>query len=217
MWEFLQAGGPFMALLVLTSLVSVTFIVERGLALRRAKVVPGPVEDALEECTTRQDLQSLGILCRQQASSLSRLVLAAIDHLPWPKPDNADSVQTRARHEVVQLERGLVVLEVIVGIAPLLGLVGTIHGLITLFGDIGRTGLTENSVLARGIAIALNTTLMGLLIAIPTLVAWSYFTKKVESLAVEMETLLDDFLRRQYRHPSVPVAEPEVAAAEPNA
>ena len=94
---------------------------------------------------------------------------------------------------------GVVVLEVVVGIAPLLGLVGTIHGLITLFGDLGSTGLADNSVLARGIAIALNTTLMGLLIAIPSLVAWSYYTKKVETLAVEMETLCDEFLRRQYR------------------
>jgi biopolymer transport protein ExbB len=63
---------------------------------------------------------------------------------------------------------------------------------------LGAAGLAENAVLAKGIAIALNTTLMGLLIAIPSLVAWSYYTKKVETLAVEMETLCDEFLRRQY-------------------
>jgi biopolymer transport protein ExbB len=102
----------------------------------------------------------------------------------------------------------------VTGIAPLLGLVGTIHGLITLFGDIGRTGLSDHSALARGIAIALNTTLMGLLIAIPSLVAWSYLTKRVESLAVEMETLLDDFLRRQYRHKLKTAEQPPVASAE---
>jgi biopolymer transport protein ExbB len=199
MWQFLVAGGPFMIVLVLTSIVGLTFIIERGLALRRSKVVPESVEEAVVKVVTRDDLQALRVLCQQERSSLGRLVLLAIEHLPWPKADNADCVQTRARHEVVLLERGLVVLEIVVGIAPLLGLVGTIHGLITLFGDLGRTGLADNSVLAKGIAIALNTTLMGLLIAIPTLVAWSYFTKKVESLAVEMETMLDDFLRRQYR------------------
>jgi biopolymer transport protein ExbB len=80
----------------------------------------------------------------------------------------------------------------------LLGLVGTIHGLIRLFGDLGRSGLQDNSVLASGIAIALNTTLMGLLIAIPSLIAWSYYNKKVENLTVEMETLCDEFLRRYY-------------------
>lgn len=207
MWQFLVAGGPFMFLLVMTSVVSLTFIVERGLALRRNKVVPPSVEDALENVQSKEDLQGLRVLCQQQRSPTGRLVLTALEHLGWPQADNADCIETRARHEVVQLERGLVVLEVIVGIAPLLGLVGTLHGLITLFGDLGKTGLADNSVLAKGIAIALNTTLMGLLIAIPTVVAWSYFTKKVESLAVEMETLLDDFLRRQYRQaPAAPAA-----------
>lgn len=199
MWEFLQAGGPFMIFLVATSVVSATFIIERGLALRRGKVVPAGLEDALEKCQSKDDVPVLRVLAQQKPSALGRLVLAAIEHLPWPKADNADCVQTRARHEVVRLERGLVVLEVIVGIAPLLGLVGTIHGLITMFSDLSKSGITDNATVARGIAIALNTTLMGLLIAIPTVVAWSYFTKKVESLGVEMETLLDDFLRRQYR------------------
>ncbi|HNQ89340.1 MAG TPA: MotA/TolQ/ExbB proton channel family protein [Verrucomicrobiota bacterium] len=214
MWQFLVAGGPFMFALVLTSVVSVAFIIERGLALRRGKVAPPGLEAALERFQPGEDLNNLKLLCQQQSSSLGRLVLTGIEHLHWPKADNADCLQTRARHEVVQLERGLVVLEVIVGIAPLLGLVGTLHGLITLFGDLGRTGLADNSVVARGIAIALNTTLMGLLIAIPTLIAWSYFTKKVESLAVEMETLLDEFLRRQYR-PSVPSDHPGGSPAGP--
>src|SRR6185436_17037080 len=107
-------------------------------------------------------------------------------------------------HEVLQLERDLVMLEIVVGIAPLLGLVGTIHGLITLFGDLSRAGLGDNAAMARGIAIALNTTLAGLLIAIPSLVAWSYDNKKVERLAVEMESLCDEFLRRFYRHEEKP-------------
>lgn len=188
-----------MIVLLLTSVVSVAFTLERGFALWRSRVTPPSIEGALETCSTPEDLTALRVLCQQQRSALGRIVLAAIEHLPLPKSDNADSVQTRARHEVVQLERGLVVLEVVVGIAPLLGLVGTVHGLITLFAGLGTTGLTDNAALAKGIGIALNTTLMGLLIAIPTLIAWSYFTKKVESLAVEMETLLDDFLRRQYR------------------
>ena len=199
MLEFLQAGGPFMILLVLTSIVSIAFIIERGLALRRRLVAPDPLEDALESCQSREGLAQLQVLCQQRPSALGRLVLVAIEHLPYPKDENADCVQTRARHEVVRMERGLVVLEIITGIAPLLGLVGTLHGMITLFGDIGKAGLGDNNVFARGISITLNTTLMGLLIAIPSLVAWSYFTRRIESLAVEMETLMDDFLRRQYR------------------
>jgi len=89
-------------------------------------------------------------------------------------------------------------LEIIIGIAPLLGLVGTIVGMMTLFGDIGQSGLTDAARLAQGISLILRATLIGLLIAIPALVAWSYFSKKVEVLAVEMEALCDEFVRRQY-------------------
>ena len=200
MWEFLKAGGPFMFLLVTTSIVGLTFIIERGLALRWRKVIPPDVEDAVERCRAKEDLDRLHVVCNLQPSALSRLLMVAAEHLNWPKGENVDAIQTRARHEVAQLERGLVVLEIVVGIAPLLGLVGTIHGLITLFGDLGRTGLNDNAALARGIAIALNTTLAGLLTAIPSLIAWSYYNKKVETLAVEMETLCDELLRRFYRH-----------------
>jgi biopolymer transport protein ExbB len=105
-------------------------------------------------------------------------LLTAGDHLDWTKEANVDAVETRARHEVVRLERGLVVLEIVVGIAPLLGLVGTIYGLILLFAELGSTGMTDNSVLAKGISLALNATMLGLITAIPALVAWSYYNKK---------------------------------------
>ncbi len=208
MIQFLQAGGPFMILLVLASIVSVTFIIERALALRQVRVAPEAVMEAVESCTTRERLSDLHTLCRQYPSVLSRLTLAALEHLDRPKEEAEDSVQTRARQEVLQLERGLVVLEIVTGIAPLLGLVGTLHGMITLFGDIGSAGLGEANVVARGISITLNTTLMGLLIAIPSLIAWSYFSRRIEAFAVEMETLLDEFLRRQYRLAEAAAAPP---------
>ncbi len=198
MMEFLRAGGPFMILLVATSVVALAFIIERGAALRWGKVIPPDVEKAASQCLVPEDLTELRQICQARPSSFSRLLLTAYDHLQRPRQENVDALETRARHEVLQLERGLVVLEIVVGIAPLLGLVGTIHGLIRLFGDLGRSGLSDNSVLAAGIAIALNTTLMGLLIAIPSLIAWSYYNKKVENLTVEMETLCDEFLRRYY-------------------
>jgi biopolymer transport protein ExbB len=185
-------------LLGLTSVVGVAFIVERGLALRWPKVVPPEITASLAACETREDVEKLGRVCKLKPSPLGRLLLLATDHLDWPKADNADSLQTAARHEIVRLERGLVVLEIIVGIAPLLGLVGTIAGMMAVFGDVGQTGLTDAAKLAAGIALILRATLIGLLIAIPSLIAWSYFSKKVEVLAVEMEALCDDFIRRQY-------------------
>jgi biopolymer transport protein ExbB len=187
------------ALLILTSVVGLTFIVERGIALRWARVVPREIEAAVESCQTHEDVPMLRRVCQQHNSPMSRLLLQAADHLDWPKDENVDAVQTRARQEMARLERGLVVLEVTVGIAPLLGLVGTIAGMMTLFGGIGKTGLPEAALLAKGIATILNATLMGLLIAIPSLVFWSYYSKKVETLAVEMESLCDEFVRRQYR------------------
>jgi biopolymer transport protein ExbB len=187
------------ALLILTSVVGLAFIVERGFMLRWRRVVPAEIEAAVESCQAAEDVPMLRRVCQQHKSPMSRLLLLAVEHLDWPKAENADALQTRARHEIARLERGLVVLEIIVGIAPLLGLVGTIAGMMTLFGDIGQTGLNDASRLANGIALILNATLMGLLIAIPSLIFWSYYSKKVETLAIEMETLCDEFMRRQYR------------------
>lgn len=203
MWEFLRAGGPFMFFLVLTSIVAVAFIIERGLALRWTKVIPPAIEEGMQQCHDPEDLARFRNICQAQPSPLSRLLLIAMEHLGTPRAEAGDAVQTQARHEVMLLERGLVILEIIVGIAPLLGLVGTLHGLITLFGDLARAGLNDNTVVAKGIAIALNTTLTGLIIAIPSLIAWSYYNKKVENQAVEMERMLDEFLRRLYKKKKV--------------
>lgn len=186
-------------LLIITSVVGVTFIVERGLALRWKKVVPPEIEAAVESCQTPADVEKLKLACHGQPSPLARLLLLAAERAGWPKEENVDALQTRARHEIVRLERGLVVLEIIVGIAPLLGLVGTILGMMTTFENVGVAGLSDASKLASGIALILKATLIGLLIAIPALVSWSYYTKKVEMLAVEMETLCDEFIRRLYR------------------
>jgi biopolymer transport protein ExbB len=187
------------ALLILTSIVGLTFIVERGIALRWRKVVPPEIEAAVESCQGHQDVPMLRRVCEQHDSPMSRLLLLAANHLDWPKAENMDAIRTRARHEITRLERGLVVLEIIVGIAPLLGLIGTIIGMMMLFGKIGEQGLNDATMLAKGIAIILNTTLCGLIIAIPSLIFWSYYSKKVETIAVEMETLSDEFCQRQYR------------------
>ena len=185
-------------LLGLTSVVGLGVIIWRGWTLRWSKVVPPQIAGSLAGCGTASDLKNLCHLCEMHDSPLGRLLQLAAGHLDWPKADNVDSLETAARHEVVRLERGLVVLEIIVGIAPLLGLVGTIAGMMTLFGDIGQSGLGDAARLAKGIALILNATLIGLLIAIPSLIFWSYFSKKVEVLAVEMEALCDEFIRRQY-------------------
>ncbi|MDB6016536.1 MAG: tolQ [Pedosphaera sp.] len=189
----------FIIVMVLTSIVGLTFIVERGLALRWGRILPPSVEDAANACRITTDRPVLRRVCEENPSPLARLLLTAEQHLDTPREENENALQTRARHEVVQLERGLVVLEIVIGIAPLMGLVGTIHGMMVLFGGMGKSGLNDNTVLAQGISLILGFTMMGLLIAIPSLIAWSYYSKKVEMLAVEMETVCEELLQRQYR------------------
>jgi biopolymer transport protein ExbB len=206
-------------LLGLTSVIGLTFMIERAIALQWRKVVPSEIETAVQSCHTKEDVAMLRRVCEQKPSPMGRLLIEAADHLNWPKAENEAALETRARHEVVRLERGLVVLEIIVGIAPLLGLVGTIAGMMTLFGDLGQTGVSEagSGKLAAGIALILRATLWGLLIAMPAIITWSYFSKKIEIIAVEMETLADQFLRRQYQEgaqiPPIPPL-PATAPAE---
>jgi len=185
-------------LLGVTSVISLAFIIERGYALRRRAIIPQPLADSLEHCQTRGDVNTLIRFCQQhKRTPLARLTTATIEHLEWTRPDNVEALQTRARHEVSQMERGLVVLEVVTGIAPLLGLVGTVFGLIEIFGEM-NSNQVDTAKFASGISLALYATLSGLSIAIPSLVAWSIYNKRIETFTIEMETLLDKFLRRQY-------------------
>ena len=213
MLQFFYDGGLVMWLLLAASVLSLTFICERGWALRRRCVIPEALEGGVEYCRTEQDVRRLRTRCEQKASPAGRLLLTIIECRGWEKSAATDTLQTRARQEVMKLEKGLVMIEVIVGVAPLLGLVGTLHGLIELFGSFGGLVTGDNSELAVGISIALNTTLTGLLIAIPSLIAWSYFSRKVEALAVELEALCDDFLQRFYVNGNQ-FADPEAAGSD---
>jgi biopolymer transport protein ExbB len=188
-----------MTALVVTSVTALTFIVERGLALRGKRIIPQALIDAVLNYASGRDLQMLRSVCAQNASPLSKLLLFSSDHLDMPKGENTALVETRARYEISKLERGLVVLEIIVGIAPLMGLVGTIFGLIKLFGTLDAGAAQDSSRFAEGISIALYATLLGLLIAIPALIAWSYYSRKVETFSVRMESICDEFLRKHYR------------------
>jgi biopolymer transport protein ExbB len=108
-------------------------------------------------------------------------------------------VQTRARHEMVRLEKGLIILEVIVGIAPLLGLIGAVSGLVHVFSHLGlSSGASDTRQIALGIAEALNATVFGLSIAVPTLIGFTYFSRKVEVMSVEMETLVVELINKCY-------------------
>jgi len=187
-------------ILILLSVISLGLIAERGMALRHETVIPQSLAKTAIHCRKPEELLALRAACNERPSPHGRLLIASIEHLDLPREENAELLQTRARAEVAKLERGVVVLEIITGIGPLLGLVGTLFGLITLFQGMGIEGTAQQTpVFAQGISIALNATLLGLVVAIPSLVAWSYFNRRIETLAIEMESLCDEFLRSQYQ------------------
>jgi biopolymer transport protein ExbB len=200
--QFFRQGGFFMVLLLICSVVSVAVILLRSFALRRRVVMPQLIEreiEALQPLDDADGVVRLARLVRGDPSSLARIAQVGLQHLHWPKTEAIEAVQTRARHEIVRLESGLFILEVVVGIAPLLGLLGAVSGLVTVFANLGSSEtVSDPRGIARGISEALSTTIVGLAVAIPSLIAYSYFTKKVEIMSAEMESLIADLIAKCY-------------------
>ncbi len=198
-WQFFSSGGIFMWPLLACSIMAVTTIVHRGMALRRKNVLPLVIESEIERLVPGGSAERLARIVQQDDSSLARLVKMALQHMRAPRNETVEVVETKARHELVVLERGLIVLEIITGIAPLLGLIGAVSGLVHVFSALGiSSGASNTQQVARGIAEALNATVFGLSIAVPTLVAFSYFSKKIEVMSVEMETLVVELIGKCY-------------------
>jgi len=196
---FFSRGGLFMWPLLVCSIVSVTIMILRGLALQRKKVMPPVTEEEIERLAPGESPDVLSRLVRHDRSSLARIVRVSLQHLRGPRSENVEAVQTRARHEMVRLERGLIILEVIIGIAPLLGLIGAVSGLVHVFSHLGlSSGASDTRQIALGIAEALNATVFGLSIAVPTLIGFTYFSRKVEVMSVEMETLVVELINKLY-------------------
>src|SRR5205814_9800326 len=181
------------------SLVALTTIILRTIALRKKIVLPPEIEGEIERLVPGAIPDRLGRMVNHDPSALGRITRVALQNLRWPRSENIEAVQTRARHEMMQLERGLVVLEVIIGIAPLIGLIGTVSGLVHVFASLGVSATSADpKQIARGISEALNCTVFGLGIAVPSLIAFVYFSKKVEVLSVEMESLVTELLSKCY-------------------
>src|ERR1043166_788786 len=196
---FFARGGLFMWPLLACSIVSVTIMILRGLVLRQKSLVPCGSEAEIERLAPGESPERLSRIVYHDPSSLARITRVALQHLRGPRSENVEVVQTRARHEMVRLERGLIILEVIVGIAPLLGLIGAVSGLVHVFSHLGlSSGASDTRQIALGIAEALNATVFGLSIAVPTLIGFTYFSRKVEVMSVEMETLVVELINKCY-------------------
>lgn len=201
--KFFLTGGIFMIPLVLCSVVSLTVILERGFALTRSKIIDGDLAEAISNLRHGQSTDAIERLSADESTVLARLVRSCLRNMPWSKFENTEALQTKARAEVSQLERGMVVLDVAVGIGPLLGLLGTVSGLIAIFGSVGGESLsTAGLSIARGISEALNTTVAGLVVAIPSMIAHSIYQRRIEGLSIELETVCMDLLGKLYTETS---------------
>ncbi len=187
MIEWLIKGGPVMAPLLLCSVISLSIIVERSLSLRRNRILRYDILQRIEELLRDRKIPEASTLCKRYPSSMTRILLAAILNHDKSRQEIKEIIEDAGRQEVPVLERYLTILGTIASIAVLLGLLGTVTGMIRTFNAIAALGYGHPEALAGGISEALVATATGLTIAIPTLVLYNFFTSKVDSLVIEME------------------------------
>ena len=201
LWEFFYAGGFFMLLIVLCSVFAITVVIYKCVSLTRMKVLPADTEAAVRRAA---DPDGEGGPESQRAaadrnSPLGRIAAVAVSPRLRNRIEAQDAAASTARAEVVRLESGIPALEVVITIAPLLGLLGTASGLVDVFGAHGGgidLGEVDAAKLGNGIARALSTTIAGLAVAVPTVIAHSFFSKRIERFAVEMEILIGALINR---------------------
>lgn len=210
----LEQGGPTMVPLLLCSVLALAVVLERAWALRRGRVLPAALLDLVQNFQPGTDPALSRALCARHPGALS-IVISAVANGPQRDRTLAyDRAQTAGRRAVQQLDRGLVLMEIIAGVSPLLGLFGTVLGMFHTFRVIAAQGIGDASALSGGISEALLTTIVGLGVAIPTLVAHSYFSKRVDDLVIEIEEHGTTLLQRLYPEGEPPAAR---ASARPSA
>lgn len=199
--DFLFNGGPFMAAIALCSIVALAVIVLKLMTLRKERIVPekltGEVE-RFDEYLENDNLSELESDFRSGLSVLSRLCTVALRNAGRSQIEVQEAVQSSAREEIVKLNSGMQALEVVITIAPLLGLLGTASGLTIVFRDFGADA--DYSELSKGIAVALSTTITGLAVAVPSVIAHSYFARQIETMSARLEVVLSKVVSACHQH-----------------
>jgi biopolymer transport protein ExbB len=192
-WHFLAAGGIFMAFIVVCSFIAVAVAAAKFIDLKSGAVMPARTVQLLGRLHDGEMLSALEV--RQTLggdhSALGRIARAALLDPHATKEEAMAAAQSVAREEIVRLERGVPLLEAIITAAPLLGLLGAVVGLVKVFSGFGLD-VVDPSKIAPGIAEALNTTIAGLVVAIPAVFFHSYFARKIEHAAARMEVLIQN-------------------------
>jgi biopolymer transport protein ExbB len=186
-FELMQAGGWLMVPIVLCSVVAMAIVVERFWALRRAVIMPDNLVGQIWQWNHRDLLDEDRIAEVREGSALGRMLAAGLVNRFHSREVMKEAIQDTGRQVVSSLERYLNTLGTIAAVAPLLGLLGTVIGMIDVFAVIMQAGVGNPGVLAGGISKALITTAAGLSVAIPALMFHRYFNGRVDTLIIGME------------------------------
>ena len=187
MVELLVKGGPVMIPILLGSVIALAVFIERMWALRRRKVVPDDLGDQVRSLVGEGRLDGAVAVCERADAAIARIFLAGLRLTGKPRELVKERIEEVGRRETVQLERYVGVLGVIAALEPLLGLLGTVTGMIKVFQNVVKQGLGDPRILASGIWEALITTAAGLVVAIPTYILWRWLLAKVRDRVMEME------------------------------
>ena len=210
-WELFQQGGLVMYPLFLCSILALGITLERAFCLRRKRIIRPEIVSVIENIKGPEDVGLAHTVCNQYEGPFAHVIRAGLDNRQLPVDEIRESIVDQGRQEAGALQKGMVVLETVASVSPLLGLLGTVLGMIKVFQEISEVGIGRGNLLAGGIAEAILTTAAGLFIAIPSLVFYNYFSSKVEGLILEIEKYSNAMLKklRGFRDPQ-PAAHDEV-------
>jgi biopolymer transport protein ExbB len=180
------------------SVIALAVVLERMVSLRRSRIMRPELIEVIEAIRGPEDIQVIHNRCDVIKGPFSNIIRHTISNTHLSREEKVLDIQATGRQEARALERMLVVLEIITAITPLLGLLGTVLGMSQVFDVISEVGLGQTKAFSGGIAQALRTTIIGLGVAIPSLIAYSSFDRKVDNLILEMEKHSMSLLNKIY-------------------
>ncbi|UCG72151.1 MAG: MotA/TolQ/ExbB proton channel family protein [Chromatiales bacterium] len=202
MLEIVKSGGWMMLPIILCSVIAAAIMLERFWTLQQRRVLPKDLTRQVWEWVSKNQLSLEHIKSLRDSSPLGEILAVALTNRQRDREIMKERVEDTGRHVVHDLERYLNTLGTIAGVSPLLGLLGTVVGMVKVFAAITEFGVGDPAVLAGGISEALITTAAGLTVAIPSLIAYRYLRGKVNSIVVQMEkeaiTLVEALHRKQF-------------------
>lgn len=187
MVQFIGKGGIFMYPIILCSIIAVAVFLERLWVLRKNHIIPEGFIHRVEGLLKEQQLFEAFTLCRNNKSSIAKIFMAGLKHTQKGMWLIKEAIEERGAREAIILEKNVGILSTVANLTPLLGLLGTVSGMIRTFNAISLHGIDNPAPLAGGIAEALITTATGLCVAIPVLVCHRYLKDKAGRLIFEME------------------------------